>query len=688
MATLVGGAVSYLFSAAGASVTTAATAGTYAKVGTQVAGAALSVSSASKRKKAAKAAARRQRERLKKQRRKKKKKKKKSFHSVVVIEPPKREIQVSFTSGIQPRRIAYGKTRVAAHEVYAGTTLSQQFLIVVCALCDGPIEKVHGVYLDSDFIPLPTQYENGGNVLGGKYNNKVHVFGYLGTEEQQASQYVIDQIGGGRWTKEHKLSGIAYVVVGMLFDPNLFPNGKPEISALISGRNDIRDPVTGETRYSENAALCLAHYLSLKWHGLNIQEQEINQSFLIEAANVCDERVDTKDGQTVPRYAVSGVVDLGTDPEEIREQFEIAMFGDAVWSGADWKIIPGKFREPVIHFDENDVVGPVKISQRTSRTERVNTVNGLVRSEEQDYNWHDFPTVTSDAATEEDGGDPLSIDVQYSMVSSAEQAQRLARMELRQTRIEAEVEMVVNVRGIHLIPGSTIAVTLERHGWASKVFRVDDMSINVNPDEGASVTLQLSAEDPWIYEHDPNRIQDTLRPTAISEDRIQVAEIQATLPAGEYLQSKFPISVTLVSGTNDAAIRWSKTEVPATSADGTAYSAPITVEEGETIHARAFKTGLIDSDPYVGKYEAARVVAPRIGIREGRVAGGFPAHVGLTCVTYGAEIRWSKGAPPASVSQGAEYDGFISVSPGETIYAVAFKDGLLPSETSQRTFNQ
>ena len=75
-----------------------------------------------------------------------------------------------------------------------------------------------------------------------------------------------------------------------------FPNGFPEITAIIKGKK-VYDPRTSTTAWSDNPALCLRDYLTSGKEGTNttiynygISEdiESVDDDLVIIAANVCD----------------------------------------------------------------------------------------------------------------------------------------------------------------------------------------------------------------------------------------------------------------------------------------------------------------------------------------------------------------------------------------------------------------
>lgn len=84
-----------------------------------------------------------------------------------------------------------------------------------------------------------------------------------------------------------------------------------------------------------------------------------------------------------------------------------------------------------------------------------------------------------------------------------------------------------------------------------------------------------------------------------------------------------------------------------------------------------------------------QVATPVPSIPGGEQANGsFPLSVSISVATAGSVLRWSKSGVPNSETEGAAYTGAISVGVGETIYAKAFKSGMLPSNALIATYTE
>lgn len=94
------------------------------------------------------------------------------------------------------------------------------------------------------------------------------------------------------WDSSHRGQGIAYTYARYIWDEKIFNTGNPSLAAVIRGADEIFDPRTSTTGWTNNSALCIRHYLT-QWYGLKCDSSEINDTTFIAAANICDEIVAT-----------------------------------------------------------------------------------------------------------------------------------------------------------------------------------------------------------------------------------------------------------------------------------------------------------------------------------------------------------------------------------------------------------
>lgn len=154
-------------------------------------------------------------------------------------------------------------------------------------------------------------------------------------------------------------------------------------------------------------------------------------------------------------------------------------------------------------------------------------------------------------------------------------------------------------------------------------------------------------------------------------------------PAGGTYAS--PQNVSLSCGTVGATIRYT-TNGSEPTASSMLYSAPIPVNATATLKAKAFKSGLTDSNTAAATYTVgnpAAVATPTFAPAAGTYA--FHPNVVISCNTVGAIIRYTTyGSEPTSASP--QYIGPIPVMITTTLKAKAFKAGMTESNTAAATY--
>lgn len=197
---------------------------------------------------------------------------------------------ITLKNPLVSRRLVYGRTRIGGIIGHINVSSDNKYLYLVLLLCDGPIEAIEDIYFDDQVVSLDGSDPETTLSGTGKWADKVRLQKHLGAASQTADSDFVSDLT--EWTSAHRLDGIAYLTLRLTFDPGVFPNGLPNISATVKGRNDITDGRDDSTGYTTNPALCLAHYLSLEDLGPNIDlANEINQTAFDAAANACEETV-------------------------------------------------------------------------------------------------------------------------------------------------------------------------------------------------------------------------------------------------------------------------------------------------------------------------------------------------------------------------------------------------------------
>lgn len=194
-----------------------------------------------------------------------------------------------------PRQMIYGQMRVAGTIVFMSTTGHQLNAVYVWA--GHPCESIDALYLDGRKVHLSlsgsgngdgnTYYDDAGNKYS--FGTEIAVFHTAGS----SAGYWFSQLHGNdpKWTSDCTLNNLCASYVKTTYDANKFA-GIPNAKATIHGKNDIYDPRTATSGWTDNAALIIADFLCNKEFGVGCDyASEIDEPTLIAAANICDELV-------------------------------------------------------------------------------------------------------------------------------------------------------------------------------------------------------------------------------------------------------------------------------------------------------------------------------------------------------------------------------------------------------------
>jgi uncharacterized repeat protein (TIGR03803 family) len=157
----------------------------------------------------------------------------------------------------------------------------------------------------------------------------------------------------------------------------------------------------------------------------------------------------------------------------------------------------------------------------------------------------------------------------------------------------------------------------------------------------------------------------------------QVAAPAFFPPAGTYASAQ---SVTLVSATSGATIRYTTNGTTPTETVGTVYTVPVSISANATLKAIAYKGGLADSSVISDAYTfASQAAAPTFSPAGGTYLNSQT--VAISTATGGATIRYTTDGSTPTETYGTVYSGPVSISSsGPTaLNAIAYESGLLDS---------
>ena len=372
----------------------------------------------------------------------------------------------------------------------------------VLAFAGHEIESFEQIYINDEVATI----DGSGNVTSpSRYSGLVTIKEHLGTADQAADSSLVSAVSG--WTGDHRLRGIAYLYVKLTYDTDAFPNGVPEVSAVIKGKK-VYDPRNATTAWSDNPALCVRDYLTATGYGLGEATANINDTAFTTAANICDE-TSTDAGTT--RYTANGAFTTGTTPQDLLEGLITSMGATLWYTQGAWNIKAAKWTTTVLDLNEDDLRSGISLSTRHSRRDNFNTVNGTFRGDESNWQVTDFPPVTNAAFVTADGGLESTLDMDLPFTDNSIESRRIARIMLERNRQQLQFQASFGLRAFQVQTGDNVRITNTRLGWTNKEFEVVSWTFGLQNGYDLQVEMTLKeisesvfdeVDDGIVYERD------------------------------------------------------------------------------------------------------------------------------------------------------------------------------------------
>lgn len=434
------------------------------------------------------------------------------------MESQQRNAYRNFRQPLTPRRIIYGRTRVAGPILFAHNRGKKQAHIVI-GIAGHEIDAFEKFHLLKDELvvdvdPLSESYGR----VAGKYTNAIIIWPFRGTATQNIGQKMrtaLDVRPNGKGETINLLSiiqttdrfaGIAAMyVVTHAFGIN-FEGQSPDFAATVRGKR-VYDPRTELTEWSANPALCAADYL-VSYMGFSWGA--IDETALIAAANICDELVllkkETPEAEDVweKRYECNGVLGAETSHADNLDILASAMAGAVRYSSGLWIIEAGAPKNAELILDESMVLGSYSVAFGTPDRALPNAVRGnFIDSAEWQPTSYPGRELSESIAAE---GATNWLEIDLPLTTSHSMAQRIAKIELLRARAGRSLSLDFDLRGLQARPGDVILYSAPDLGLEDAQFEVDGFTFSRTvTGEGMALTCRLDLIDynPDVYDWDP-----------------------------------------------------------------------------------------------------------------------------------------------------------------------------------------
>jgi len=407
----------------------------------------------------------------------------------------------------QPIPIVYGERLIGGTRVFVETAGTDNKNLYIClALCEGPVDAIGDIYID-DVLSTDS-----------KYSGLVTIDKKLGSSPQTGSSTLEE---APSWTTSHRLNGIAYLGIKIVFDADVF-RGLPTITAKVRGRK-VYDPRKDSTstvydaglgvsshrsnspatwEWSDNPALCLRDYLTDDLYGKGIPYSEIDEQGIADGADFCDETVtEYTGGSSQSIYRCNAVLDTGQSIFNNTTGLLKGMRGMLPFSNGKYKlVIDDDPASSVFTFNADNIISDISVAS-TGRKQRYNRCVAKFANKDVNYQPDEIAYPEKDSAEyatlkAEDNGIEQELQLDLPTITAVYQARDIARVAVLSSRQQSlSASFTADSSSIKVEVGDLVLLNYPDLGFTNKQFKCRSMTIN--PD--ASCVFQLLEHDATAY---------------------------------------------------------------------------------------------------------------------------------------------------------------------------------------------
>jgi len=411
-----------------------------------------------------------------------------------------------------PREVVYGTARKGGAIVWQHVhgsdpyTDSDEFYNMVIAWHHGEAEEITKIYL-GDEVAWEDGYYKGrfaSNSTSSSIGEKITIYNKLGLNNQSA---VTVAGTASTWTTNHRMRGITYSRLKFEYDVDQYPNGAPKVTAEIKGRKvyDPRDSshtlnAPSSWDWSDNPVLCLLDYLkeaAYKDWGAELAADLFDMDQIESAASYCDGTTGSAD-KARKTYSCNGIINTRATVKENIKNLLSCMHGKLLFVNGKFQIVPYRMQSTVTPIlNEDMIVGDFIVSNSNPRRVAFNEVRGEYISKEAGYIKTEYPPQRSSTYQTEDA-DNLRKNLNLPFTTDKLQAQRLAVLALKKSRMQKTIKTTINARGIDYAIGDNILVTNTALGITENIYQITSLRLQSN-ETGITISLEARENTSEIY---------------------------------------------------------------------------------------------------------------------------------------------------------------------------------------------
>ncbi len=395
-----------------------------------------------------------------------------------------------------PLPIVYGATRLGLRLVDMQVDgSSNKDLYIVGALCHGSqdgsgIQAIYAIYFDGRMAV------NAAGTVQSPYVGKLTVTKYLGTDTQNVDTTLAAKFASA-WPSTSKGRGVAYIVLKLTYDTDVFPTGIPVVTVDVRG-SKLYDPRTSTWAYSTNPILALYDYLTSVRYGLGAASTEMSSSDFNTFATYCETSVTLPDASAQNLFTINGWLDPSVAVADNVQRILSSCRGNLVYEGGTFRPYIRRVVSPTsFTLTEANIIGDWQFTMpgitKVGNSIRATYVDELKNYQADTKVWP--RTKAANAYLTADGGFPTVLDVDLPMTANAYMAEQIGMVTLKERRDAIMVAVRATEAALQLQVGDLVPVTHSTGGFSAKLFWVLDIRLL----QDATVRLVLGEYESTAY---------------------------------------------------------------------------------------------------------------------------------------------------------------------------------------------
>lgn len=368
------------------------------------------------------------------------------------------QYQAVINQSTAARRRGYGRARLGGVRAFFDSKDGTLYQIIM--LHQGQIDAYEEYYIGDRRVTIPS---GGGPVDQNpwKEGNYAYITPFLGTSDQAAFSVVVSD--WPQWTSDHRLRGIAYLVVRFRSPPSedylrIFPSGYNTSVTAVGRLCRVLDTRPGAIAWSDNPALCLADYLAHPDGYGRLTYDDLDADSFNAFADICDEAIPLAGGGTEKRYRMGGVYELTDRPADVIQRM-LAVCDGELFTTREGKlgIRGGKWTPPTVTIHADDILAH-DMEEGADALDHFNRLKVVYTSPDHDYQpteaepWEDL----ADQAERGVRNEEMTLDY----CQSASQARRLAKIRMAKANPRWTGTIRTNLAGLKARGERTIRLVL------------------------------------------------------------------------------------------------------------------------------------------------------------------------------------------------------------------------------------